>query len=254
MRYSDRVPDELIREGHYLGRPADFTDKIILRRVRLVKQIPGFCGKEYDMLDIGCGNGSLLWQMRSLGWEVSGVEPDSKSAKEAQSAGLDVRAELWPSEPWPEEHFDAITLFHVMEHLHDPVQTLADCWKLLKPGGQIVIATPNYEACGREYFGPDWRGLEIPRHLVLFTEKSLWKAMEKSGFAVSRPVRPNLNARAMFKISANLRRNRQPSPSDRPEISNLQLKWLAFKADAATRADPRRTEELILTGIKTKRP
>ena len=215
-----------------------------------------FPGPGARLLDIGCGNGSFLWQMRSLGWEVCGVEPDPKSAEPARAAGLEVRAELLPQQPWPEGHFDAITMFHVVEHLYDPVHTLIDCCKLLKPGGQLVIATPNYGAIGREFFGCDWRGLEIPRHLVLFTEKSLWEAMERSGFAVSRPARPSLNARAMFKLSLNLRREREQSepPVGSPKISRWQREWLAFKADRATKADPRHTEELILLGIRTQRP
>ena len=58
MRYSERVPTDLVKDGLYLGRPADFTDKIITRRINLVKQIPNFCGKNYELLDIGCGNGA----------------------------------------------------------------------------------------------------------------------------------------------------------------------------------------------------
>lgn len=146
-------------------------------------------------------------------------------------------------------------MFHVMEHLHKPVPTLADCWKLLKPGGQIVIATPNYGATGREYFGGDWRGLEIPRHLVLFTDQSLWAAMERSGFAVSRPAHPSLNARAMFKLSAKLRRDRQlvAASAGSPGLSRLHREWLAFKADAATKTDPSHAEELILLGTKPRK-
>ena len=214
-----------------------------------------FPGTGARLMDIGCGNGSFLWQMRALGWDVCGIEPDPQSATQARAAGLEVRAELWPQPPGREPHFDAITMFHVIEHVHNPVQMLGDCWKLLKPGGQIMIATPNYGASGREYFGGDWRGLEIPRHLVLFTEKSLWDAMERSGFRVARPARPSLNAKAMFRLSAKLRRDRQEADGSTalPELSALQRAWLAFKADASTKKDPRHTEELILLGLKPQR-
>jgi len=248
----------IAQRNHYLNRQFGYAlrpaAKTLLPlsngRRRRFDRFAGFLrfpGTGARVLDIGCGNGSFLWQMQTLGWAVCGVEPDPKSAEQARKAGLDVREELWPQPPWPEAHFDAITLFHVMEHLHDPVQTLADCWKLLKPGGQIVIATPNYGARGREYFGGDWRGLEIPRHLVLFTDQSLWSAMERCGFAVARPAHPSLNARAMFKLSAKLHRAR-------PGLARLRREWLAFKADAATKTDPRHAEELILLGTKAPIP
>ena len=243
--------------GYELQPATRFLLFLSSRRRRRFDRYAGylrFPGAGARVLDIGCGNGSFLWQMRALGWDVCGVEPDPQSAEQARTAGLDVRAELQPQPPWPEAHFDAITLFHVMEHLHQPVPTLGECWKLLKPGGQIVIATPNYEARGREYFGRDWRGLEIPRHLVLFTEKSLWEAMEQSGFAVSRPARPSLNARAMFKLSAKLRRDRNPAEGSTgfPGLSRWRREWLAFKADAETKTDPRHAEELILLGCKPR--
>ena len=235
--------------GYHLQPAADFFPFMSPRRQRRYDRYTGYLRYPEPgarVLDIGCGNGSFLSQMRSLGWEVCGVDPDPQAAKHAHSAGLDVRMALSPRGLWPDRHFDAITMFHVIEHVHDPIRTLADCWELLKPGGQITIATPNFDACGREFFGQDWRGLEIPRHLVLFTEKSLWLAMEQRGFVVTRPLRPNLNAKPMFKLSDELRRKR----CGRSDISKWRLKWLAIKADFATKDDPGRTEELIILGTK----
>jgi 2-polyprenyl-3-methyl-5-hydroxy-6-metoxy-1,4-benzoquinol methylase len=215
-----------------------------------------FPGSGARFLDVGCGNGSFLMQMQSLGWEVCGVEPDQKSAEQAQAAGLNVRFGYLPEASLPETHFDAVMLSHVIEHLHDPVATLLCCWKLLKPGGQIVILTPNYEACGRVRFGSHWRGLETPRHLVLFTECSLWKTMERCGFIAARVPRPALNARAMFRMSYLLwRQYQRPQPRRRlPWLLRLKSDWLAFKADQTTKADPQRAEELILLGTKKNSP
>jgi 2-polyprenyl-3-methyl-5-hydroxy-6-metoxy-1,4-benzoquinol methylase len=235
--------------GYHLKPAANFSLFLSQRRQRRFDRYTGYLrypGPESRVLDIGCGNGSFLAQMQSLGWKVCGIEPDPRAVEQAQKAGLDVRAELSPKGLWPDGHFDAITMSHVMEHLHDPVQHLAECWKLLKPGGQLMIATPNYDAIGRNHFGSDWRGLEIPRHLVIFTEKSLWLAMKQSGFEVVRPKRPNLNALNMFRMSAKLCRQR----TGKPGPSGLKLKWLAMKADQAVKADPSRTEELILLGTK----
>ena len=75
MRFEDRIPDELFKGDHYLGRPADFDDKIVHRRVALVRAIPGFTGKDLNLLDIGCGNGASMFLLSSefnycLGLEV----------------------------------------------------------------------------------------------------------------------------------------------------------------------------------------
>jgi 2-polyprenyl-3-methyl-5-hydroxy-6-metoxy-1,4-benzoquinol methylase len=235
--------------GYQLQPATSIQFFISQRRQRRFDRFTGylrFTSPGARVLDIGCGNGSFLLQMRLLGWETAGVESDAAAVEQARKAGLDVHLELSPRRLWPDGFFDAITMFHVMEHLHDPLQQLSDCRQLLKPGGQLMIATPNYDAVGREYFGPDWRGLEIPRHLVLFTEKSLWAAMERAGFAVNRPLRPNLNARNMFRISARLRRQRFGNLA----LSGWRTNWLAFKADQLTKRDPAKTEELILLARK----
>ena len=143
-------------------------------------------GSGARVLDIGCGNGSFLWQMRSLGWEVCGVEPDPQSASHARTAGLDVRAGLLQQQSFPEAHFDGITMTHVIEHLHEPMDTLRRCWKLLKPGGQITAATPNIGSRGHQVFGVNWFALMPPTHLVLFTENSLRRALESCGFEIGR--------------------------------------------------------------------
>lgn len=212
-----------------------------------------FPGSGAHFLDVGCGNGSFLAQMRSLGWEVCGVEPDPKSAGQARAAGLDVRIGGLRESGLPERSFDAVYLSHVIEHLHEPVETLRLCWKLLKPGGKIAIFTPNYNAAGRLRFGALWRGLEPPRHLVMFTEQSLWQAMERCGFSVSRVTRPALNAKPMFRMSCLLKDEYQ-TRGQKPRLPwyvRLQIDWVAIMANRAAKANPRSAEELILLGTKT---
>src|SRR5439155_22069842 len=117
-----------------------------------------------------------------LGWEVSGVEPDPQSAAQAAAAGVEVKAGLLESQSLPEAHYDAVSLNHVIEHLHDPVRTLKICHRILKPGGRIFIATPNFAAGGHRLFGADWVPLDPPRHLVLFTSDSVKLAVVLAGF------------------------------------------------------------------------
>jgi 2-polyprenyl-3-methyl-5-hydroxy-6-metoxy-1,4-benzoquinol methylase len=78
--------------------------------------------------------------------------------------------------------FDVITLSHVIEHVHDVGGTLRACHRLLKPGGRLWLETPNVAALGHKVFGVNWRGLEAPRHLVLFSAPALKQLLQDAGF------------------------------------------------------------------------
>jgi 2-polyprenyl-3-methyl-5-hydroxy-6-metoxy-1,4-benzoquinol methylase len=133
------------------------------------------------LLDIGCGNGSFLEAARDAGWTGAGAEPDPEARRQAEGRGFEVRelATDWLSEP---RRFRFVTLSHVIEHVHDPLALLRTAASLLAPGGEIFIDTPNVDAVGHSLYGPDWRGLEPPRHLVLFSRQSLADAISAAGF------------------------------------------------------------------------
>jgi 2-polyprenyl-3-methyl-5-hydroxy-6-metoxy-1,4-benzoquinol methylase len=207
-------------------------------------------GKGARVLDVGCGNGRVLMQLRSVGWEVSGVEPDPKSAAQAREAGLDVRPGLLESGAWPAGHFDAITMNHVIEHLHDPLHVLRICAQVLKPGGLISIATPNLASRGHQIFRRDWLHLEAPRHLVLFTPHSLRKALEASGFKPEPALRLEPAARETFVRSLQVRHGGDPVREKPPIQARLRASWLAWNANRATRANPDLAESLILVATR----
>lgn len=135
------------------------------------------------LLDVGCGNGSRLARMRKLGWRVLGQEVDPAAAREAIQRH-DVEVHVGPLDTLVDhdETFDAIVMSHVIEHVHDPVQLLARCHRLLRPGGTLVVTTPNARSIGHRKFGADWRGLEPPRHVFLFTCGTLEEISKRAGF------------------------------------------------------------------------
>lgn len=134
------------------------------------------------LLDVGAGNGDFLLLARRIGWQASGVDIDPVAAENAYKAGIEVRQGRIEAVSDLSETFDVITMSHVLEHVHDPAGTLLWAYAALKPGGVLYIETPNIDAYGHFRFKEHWRGLEIPRHLVLFNWQSMIELLEKAGF------------------------------------------------------------------------
>jgi len=159
------------------------------------------------LLDVGCGNGGFLCIAREMGWQVRGIDMDPKAVEAACSRGLDVECggiELLSHEA---QKYDAITLSHVIEHVHDPLELLCQLYRLLKPGGILWIETPNLGSLGYKRFKSNWRGLEPPRHLVLFNSISLASALRNAGFiSISQRWR-GLVAIAIFAVSDAIKGN-----------------------------------------------
>lgn len=156
-----------------------------------MRHLPKLSSKK-RLLDLGCGNGAFLLRARSANWDVVGVDFDASAVKSACSQGLDVRLGGVESLDPSIEQFDVITLAHVIEHVHHPVQVLQACYRLLKPGGYLWIETPNIASEGHRLFGANWRGLEPPRHLVIFNLESLCNALISASFndVKIQPYRP----------------------------------------------------------------
>lgn len=148
------------------------------RFTRLPSYISG--GK---ILDVGCGNGNYLYSLRELGWEVVGVEPDVKAAHFARiQLGLDVRPVTLEEAGLPGDSVDIAFMLHVLEHVPNPLRTLQEVYRVLKPGGYLVIETPNIESWSARLFRNWWFHLDAPRHLYLFTPQTLSALLHSVGF------------------------------------------------------------------------
>ncbi len=135
------------------------------------------------LLEIGCGSGDMLKTMQDLGWETEGVDFDPKAVEQARSKGLTVQLGTLEQQSYPDDSFDAVTMSHLIEHVHKPLEVLRECQRILKPGGKLIIVTPNTEAYGHKRFSRFWLHLDPPRHLYIFTETSLESLTEKAKFS-----------------------------------------------------------------------
>lgn len=118
--------------------------------------------KSGKLLEIGSGSGRFIAEMRDLGWEVEGVELDHKAASLARVVyRIPVRAGTIYDQSYPDQSFNAIALSHVIEHVHDPVAFLSECYRVLTPGGSLVITTPNAKSLGASPPSPPLPSLSL---------------------------------------------------------------------------------------------
>jgi SAM-dependent methyltransferase len=138
------------------------------------------------LLDIGCATGNFLAEMRQVGrWQVTGIEPNEQAASEARTKhGLDVRPARLADVELPTDRFDVVTLWNVLEHLHQPMDDLRRVSNWLKPGGWLVFSIPNLDSVDARLFGKRWIEWELPRHLYFFSRETLGIAFDRLDFRV----------------------------------------------------------------------
>lgn len=155
---------------YYAKRVADMP-----RYERLAAYVPGERGR---LLDVGTADGQFLELMRDRGWEVAGVEPGG-SRPDGDERGLDIRYGPFPavSAGFEAGSFDVVTAWAVFEHLHDPAGAFAECARLLRPGGHLVLQVPNLDSpTSRMPIGED-----VPRHLYMYDPGTLRAFGERNG-------------------------------------------------------------------------
>ena len=139
-----------------------------------------------SILDVGCGTGAFLNTMKLGGWKITGLEPDETARAKATS--------LYGIEPQPSEEifnlshntYDAITMWHVLEHVHQLHGYVAQLKNMLTDKGKIFIAVPNYTSYDAAHYGEFWAAYDVPRHLYHFSPESMKNLVEQHGLSIKK--------------------------------------------------------------------
>ena len=142
---------------------------------------------EGRILDVGCGPGKLLRVLREQGWDAHGVDFSSVAADSARAKhGLKVKCSDLLAAEYPQSSFDVVLFSHSLEHIYNPVETLREVHRILKPGGLLLIYVPNAGSFESHVFGKWWVQWDVPRHLFHFTKETITKLLVETGFRRSR--------------------------------------------------------------------
>jgi SAM-dependent methyltransferase len=203
-----------LHRDHRLCRYGGLLSRIPLLRHRAIyddlgDRFPAFVDRKDNLLvDVGCGRGDFLGRMKTLGWNVLGIEPDPVSAALAERRGIPVFRGTLNEAALPDATADQVVMSHVLEHLYDPHSVIYECFRILRPGGRLVISTPNADSLGHRWFRHDWRGLEPPRHLFIYSGPSLRKILERRPFRICQITTRSYLARGIYDYGLALRNTR----------------------------------------------
>lgn len=169
--------------AEYYGERHGFTnDYCARRRVRWLEKSFTVKKKTKRVLDVGCGDGTFLETAKKRGWQVSGTE---LNAGRFEDSDLEIFGDLAEvKKNYGAESFDAITMWHTLEHFRSPREILENAFELLAPEGVLLVAVPDARGFQAKTFGKYWLHLDVPRHLFHFDFNSLESLLAQTGFEI----------------------------------------------------------------------
>ena len=188
----------VINQAYKLARY--FTTR---HKVRLITQLnysrPG------RLLDYGCGTGHFLAQAQAAGWQVTGLEPNATARREAAARTRQRIGEPGELAALPAASFEVVTLWHVLEHVHALDATLTELRRVLRPGGQLLLAVPNAASADAHHYGADWAAYDVPRHLYHFTPPAMRELLTRHQLRITKQLPMALDAYYVSLLSEGLR-------------------------------------------------
>jgi SAM-dependent methyltransferase len=172
-------------QGRELARRQSVARQRLARIAALIGNRPA----NLRVLDVGCSRGQFVAAAIAAGYHAEGVEPAPRIAEAARAAGLPVKTGLLEDQHYPEASFDALTLFEVIEHLREPLPLLAECRRVLKPGGILLVSTANAESWTAAAMGARWDYFDMEKdggHISFYNPRSMARIAAAAGFEVAR--------------------------------------------------------------------
>ncbi|MDH4480565.1 MAG: class I SAM-dependent methyltransferase [Rhodoferax sp.] len=200
---------------------------LVIAHMRRIPPRPPYQGAK--LLDVGCGDGAFLEAAQAAGWHVTGIDFDAKAVAAARLRGVQVICGDLDVLKDNAGGYEYITCSHVIEHVHNPSRLMSQMRVLLAPNGRLWLQTPNLESIGHSIFGVNWRDLDPPRHLCLFTPKCLRMLVNASGLHICVHRLPTLMAIPVYSSSLDLaKRKSDVGIPLRTMILNFLIYFLAF--------------------------
>jgi len=207
------------------------------------------------VLDVGCGKGRTLTALSDLGWRARGVDMDPAGVETALAAGCDVSVGTIDDAVTEPGGYDAVVAVHVIEHVEEPAAMVDSALSLLRPGGLIVVVTPNADSWLAHRYGRRWRGLEPPRHLQIFTPRALRSLLVDAGYQTVSTSTTVRGANAMARAERQLRRqDGQTNTVSRKLLDAAAGEAVQTAAWLRWRRHPDGGEELVAIGRRPEDP